>query len=202
MKNSFYFITIAIFVLFLSGCSNKTLPPLKTYHLTPSEKCCDNNFTQKPLTLQILEPTTNKYLNSTSLYYSDNKYQLQTYKLSKWSDYPTKMILEVLISKLDELNMYQNITTNNIYAKADYILQSELFDFKQVIEKNDSFILLKIKFYLIDEDDLDQAVSKTFSYKIKSNTINAYGAIEAFNKACDLMLKDLALWLDTHSKEK
>jgi cholesterol transport system auxiliary component len=194
-------IILILLILIFSGCSNKTLPPLKTYNLTANEKCCEKSLDQKDLTLQILEPTTNKYLNSTSLYYSDDQYLLQTYKLSKWSDYPTKMLLEVILSKVDQLNMFKNITTNTIYAKPDYVLQSELFDFKQTVIDQESNVNFKIKFYLIDEQDYANAVSKTFTYKVNSESVNAYGAIKALNKATNLMLKDLSIWLANNTKE-
>lgn len=198
---SYSYLFAIIAIVFLSGCGQKTLPPLKTYNLSVDEKCCNEIFRQKDVTLQILEPTTNKYLNSTSLYYSDNKYLLETYKLSKWSDYPTKMILEIALSKLDQLNLFKNITTNTIYAKPDYVLQSELFDFKQVVDDKKSYILFKIKFYLLDEKDYNNVVSKTFDYKVTAESVDAYGAIKAFNKASNLMLTDLSQWLNTNTKE-
>lgn len=202
MKKPIKYILAIFIIVLLSGCVNKTLPPLKTFNLIADKECCKSKFNQQEITLQILEPSTNKYLNSTSLYYSDDKYLLQTYKLSKWSDYPTKMLQEVMLSKLDELNLFNNIITNTIYAKPDYILQSELFDFKQIIENNKSHILFKIKFYLIDEDRNDNMVSKTFSYKIATKSIDAYGAIEGFNNGVNLMLNDLSQWLYNNTKGK
>jgi ABC-type uncharacterized transport system auxiliary subunit len=110
------------------------------------------------------------------------------------------MILEVILSKLDQLNLFENITTNNIYAKPNYILQSELFDFKQVIENDQSYALFQIKFYLINDENMSDVISKTFHYKIKSDTIDAYGAITALNKCTHLMLNDLSLWLYENTK--
>lgn len=202
MSKILFKITISLLgLLVFSGCMSRTLPPLKTFHLDSAKECCKKDFETISKILQVLEPTTNKYLNSTSLYYSDNKYQLETYKLSKWSDYPSKMILEVLISKLDELNLYKNVITNNIYSKPHFILQSELFDFKQILEDESSFVKFRIKFYLIDGNNQQKIESKTFDYKVKCETTDAYGAIKAFNKSIDLLLNDLSLWLYVNTKE-
>ena len=198
IKNTF----IVALILFLSGCSNTILPPLKTFNLQASKDCCKKSLNKQKLTIKILEPTTNKYLNTTSIYYSSDKYRLQTYKLSRWSDYPTKMILDVLTSKLDELNLYENITTSKIYAASDYTLQSELFEFKQVITKSEAFVKLKIKFYIIKTNNDKKIISKIFEYKTKCDTVDAYGAIKALNNSIDLLINNLSLWIYNNTKEQ
>ena len=129
-NNILKFIGLFILLIVFNGCVNIILPANKIYNLSLTEDCCKNGFKKQKLTLKILEPVTSKHLNNTAIYYSNDKYRLQTYKLSKWSDFPTKMILEVLTTKLDGLNLYENITTSYIYAKSDYTLQSELLEFK------------------------------------------------------------------------
>lgn len=195
MINIFKLLFVFIVAFFISGCLTKTLPPVKSYYLTNDSKCCEKTFETKPLTVQIIEPMTNKYLNTTSIFYSENKYELHEYKLSKWSDYPTKMIHDILLSHLDNLNLFENVITDTVHAKADYILQGELFDLKQIIEDNSSYVLFKIKFYFIEVNDAKKVKSKTFNYKVKTKTVDAKGAIHALNEASNLMLKDLSIWL-------
>ncbi|MCK5111800.1 MAG: membrane integrity-associated transporter subunit PqiC [Arcobacteraceae bacterium] len=194
-------ISIVWMMLLFTGCNSVNLPALKIFQLESSKDCCKIKENKQNLTIKILEPVTNKYLNTTTIYYSKDKYLLQTYKLSKWSDYPVKMILEVLSSKLDELNIYDNIITSHIYSKPDYTLQSELIDFKQYINSK-SYVTLKIKFYLIKDDQGKKVISKIFSYKVPCNSINAYGGVEAFNKSIDLLINDLSFWLYDNTKEQ
>ena len=194
-------IIINVFTIIFIGCSNTKLPPNKIYNLQTSKNCCKNEFKKQKLTIKILEPVANKHLNNTAIYYSNARYRLQTYKLSKWSDFPTKMILEVITAKLDELNLYNNITTSYIYAKSDYVLQSELFEFKQIINQKNSYVKLKIKFYLIQNDKRKNIISKIFNYKTKCNTIDAYGSVEAQNRSIEQLVQDLSIWLHENTKE-
>jgi len=194
-------IVIVSFITLFSGCLNKTLPSNKVYNLSISENCCQNNFKKKRLVLKVLEPVASKHLNNHSIYYSSEKYRLQTYKLSRWSEIPSKMILEVITSKLDNLNLYENIITSYIYAKPDYTLQSELLEFKQIIDKNSSYSKLKIKFYLIKNNNEKTIISKTFKYQTKSKEINAFGAVEAQNESMKNLIKDLSSWIYQHTKE-
>ncbi|MEA3498135.1 MAG: ABC-type transport auxiliary lipoprotein family protein [Campylobacterota bacterium] len=200
MNNLIRKVTIGVFILFFAGCTNGNLPPLKTFKLESSKDCCKIKENRQKLTIKILEPVTNKHLNTTAIYYSRDKYLLQTYKLSKWSDYPVKMILEVLNSKLDELNLYDNIITSHIYSNSDYTVQSELISFQQNIENSKSYVNLKIKFYLIKNDKEKRVISKTFNYKVLTNSIDSYGAIEAFNKSIDLLVNELSFWLSNNTK--
>ena len=196
------FLALVSFTTLFTGCLNTTLPANKIYNLSVTEDCCKNGFTKQNLTLKILEPVASKHLNNTSIYYSEDKYRLQTYKLSKWSDFPTKMMLEVLTTKLDGLNLYENITTSYIYATSDYTLQSELLVFKQIIDNGNSYVKLKIKFYIIKDNNRKNIVSRTFSYKTICRTTNAYGAVEAQNESLKLLIKDLSEWLYKYTKEK
>jgi ABC-type uncharacterized transport system auxiliary subunit len=191
----------SIFLLF-TGCTDVQLPAMKTFNLEVSENCCKIDKEKQHLTIKILEPATNKHLNTTSIYYSKNKYLLQTYKLSKWSDYPVKMILETISSKLDDLNIYDNIITSHIYANSDYILQSELIDFKQSVIKSKSYVNLKIKVYLIKNDKTKKIISKVFQYQVPCNSINAYAGVESFNKSIELFINDLSSWLYKNTKVK
>ncbi|MEA3289027.1 MAG: ABC-type transport auxiliary lipoprotein family protein [Campylobacterota bacterium] len=193
------FIVITSTIVF-SGCNSTKLPSNKVYSIETSKECCNEKFDGTDKILKILEPVSSKHLNTTNIYYSDNKYKLQTYKLSKWSDYPSKMILDTLILKLDENSIYKNITTVNIYDIPDHILQSQLFEFKQVIEENQSFVKLRIKFYLISNSDKKKIISKTFDYKTKCISVDAYGAVEAKNKTIEKMIADVSDWLSKKEK--
>ena len=201
--NKIKFIYVFSFlIIVLSGCTTKTLPAYKIYNLDTNNKCCSYNYKKKNINIKIIEPITAKSLNSTAIYYSSEKYKLQTYKLSKWSDYPTKMLLTVLSSKLDNLNIYNNVMTSNIYAHANYILQSKLIEFKQVINNNNSNIILKMKFYLISSTNQSDITSKTFTYKIDTKKIDAKSSVIAFNSAVDLLINDLSSWLYKNTKEE
>ncbi len=193
-------IVIGLMILLFTGCTNVKLPAIKTFTLEVSKECCKTKKEKQHLTIKVLEPVTNKHLNTTSIYYSKDKYLLQTYKLSKWSDYPVKMILETINSKLDELNIYDNIITSHIYAKSDYILQSELIDFKQSIVKSKSYINFKIKVYLIKSGKTQEVISKIFKYQVPCNSVDAYGGVESFNKSMDLFINDLSSWLYENTK--
>jgi len=200
IKSSILFgIITSVFV----GCTGITLPPLKTFTLESTKECCiKNKLNKQNLTIKVIEPIATKHLNTTNIYYSDNKYLLETYKLSKWGDYPTKMILKVLTSKLDELNLYNNIITSQIYAKSNFTLQSELLEFRQIIDNSKARIKFKIKFYLLKNSIKKEIFSKTFKYQIKCNSVNAYGAIDALNKSMDLLINDLSIWLQNNTKEQ
>jgi ABC-type uncharacterized transport system auxiliary subunit len=192
-------ILIALSLAFLiSGCvSVKKLPPLKKYTIELSDSCCKKEYKADKKSIKILEPVANKSLHTNNILYSNGKYMIQDYTYNKWNDYPTKMLHKAITFKVDESNMYQNTISTNIKTKYDFLLQSELFEFKQVIEGQKSHTVLIIKFYLTDMSS-NKTVSKIFKYKSDVDSMDAYGAVKSMNESSELLAADLLDWLNTN----
>jgi len=191
---------IFLFGILFIGCSSKTLPAMNKYTLDITNQYNTQAKTKQPYTIKILEPTTSKLYNNTYIYYSYKPFTIYPYKINKWSDYPTKMIEQQLLQKLDSANIYKAVTTSAINGKYDFILQSELLQMVQIIKDKKSYSVFKIKFYILDKNN-ENIASKTFEYKIPNSTINAYGTVESYNKALNKMINELFYWLENTTKE-
>lgn len=188
-------LSIAVSLLFVfTGCTSTVMPPVKKFAIETKDDCCKKEFKRSKLSLMVLEPTTSKMLNSTSIHYSKKKFAMQSYALNKWGDYPTKMIQKSIVLALDNASVFDNTISGKIDAKSDLILQGELFDFYQLFESNKSYTLFKIKFYLTNVHN-KKTVSKLFYYKMESKNGDAYGAVESLNSSVTLMLGDLLDWV-------
>jgi cholesterol transport system auxiliary component len=182
------------------GCSTKTLPSTNRYTLELTNQFTSNTTQTQQYNIKILEPLSTKLYNNTNIYYSDKSFTIYPYVLNKWSNYPTKMIQQQLVMALDKANLYNSVTTDMINGKFDFVLQSELLKMVQLIEKNSAYSVLKIKFYILNK--YNQNIStKTFEYKIKNDSINAYGAIKAYNQALNQLTNDLFIWLQNKTKD-
>ncbi len=194
-----------IFILFLFsilfiGCSTKTLPSTNKYTLEITDSFISKVKQKQPYNIKILEPTTSKLYNNTNIYYSQKEFTIYPYILNKWGEYPTKMIENQIQQKLDSLNIYKSVSTSMINGKYDFILQSELLKMIQVIKDNKAYSVFKIKFYILNKYN-ENIASKTFSYKIPNNSIDAYSSVKSYNKALNLMIHELFSWLETTTKE-
>ena len=87
---------------------------------------------------------------------------------------------------------------DHFYEIGTYLLEQ----LNQIIDNENSYVKLKIKFYIIEDSDRKNIISRTFSYETACNTTNAYGAVEAQNESLKLLINDLSHWLYKYTKEK
>ncbi len=200
IKTIKYTLLILLFSLAFSGCVGagaKQISTGKKYSVI-SDVSCKNSDAKSDKTVKVLPPTVNRELDTNSILYSEEKYSLEGYVLSQWSDTPGSMLQKIIADRLDSSKLYENVVTTHIKSKSDYLLQSELWQFKQVFENGNSYGVLKIKMFLIDAKKRKLLSSKKFSYKIKSPSNDAYGAVVSLNKAVDMLINDLCDWLSKY----
>lgn len=192
-----------ILILGLSGCTEiiKPLPPVKTYTLKLNEK---NNTEKSEIketnySLKVYEPFARNSLNSKNIFYTTNTNQLQAYELSKWSDKPSRMLQELIIDKLSLGNTFEIVSSNRIFNKGDFILQSELVHFEQIVQKENSIVNFKIRIYLKNMASKNFK-QREFEYKKETKLINSLESVVFLNETVNLFLIDLEKWLKTATK--
>jgi len=192
----FKFLSILFISILFTGCISitKELPAYKTYNLNLDIKQEKQSFFDK--SIMILEPRTLESLNSKAISYQKDGFISDSYVLSRWSDKPTKLVQQSIASYLNSKNRFKYITTSKIKLASDYTLHSELFEFNQSIENNQSFAKLSIRVYLIN--NMNKKISyKNFNYKEKTKTIDAIGFVKAQNKLVSTFLKDLNIFISS-----
>ena len=189
IKNSILLISL---IFILNGCLTKELPSYNTYTLQLKENTTSLEGFSK--SIKVTEPKTIQSLNNSAIHYIKGALSKNQYALSKWSDKPSKMIQELITSKLSESGV-SFVTSSNIKTKTDYILQSELVNFEQVFIDESSYAILKIRVYLTDTTD-DSISFKTFEYKEKCEENNALGAVKSLNTVSNTLANDIQLWMD------
>lgn len=192
----FKILSIISISLLFSGCISitKELPAYKTYNLEFDTTQGKQTFFDK--SIMILEPRTLESLNSKAISYKKDGYISDSYVLSRWSDKPTKLIQQSIASYLNSKNRFKYITTSKIKLASDYTLHSELFEFNQSIENNQSFAKFSIRVYIINNQDKNVAY-KNFNYKEKTETIDALGFVKAQNKIVSKFLSDLNIFISS-----
>ena len=187
----------AVSLFFLSGCAGleaRKIGSGTVYTISADTKQCRRYATLRK-TLKITMPSTARELDSTKILYSKNRYALEGYVLSRWSDTPASMIRKVMTEALDASGLYRNVVGSHIKGKKDYLLQSELWEFRQVFEGGVSYGVLKIKMFLLSKKSGRLVSSRRFIYKVKAPSNDTYGAVVSLNRAASLMLRDMCRWL-------
>ncbi len=92
--------------------------------------------------------------------------------------------------------MFKAVVTDISVSKADYLLESNLLDFNQIIsDQHDSHVVVTIQFVLLDARERKIIATTTVSEKAIVRRNNAQGAVDAFNQASQKAADKLMEWL-------
>ncbi len=182
-------------VLFLGGCSVKTAT-VHTYVLNPSfhyGKLSHSPYSTK--SVKVSYPTNIKGKSSSSIYFSYSRIEQGSYQAANWSTSSSQLLTSIIIRALEHGKVFKSVIDYTSLANADYLLESEVYDFYHKVRKNLSVSIFSIRFDLIDTNDNLVVKSKKFSYEIPTKTVNAIGYVNATNRAMEKLSADLVKWL-------
>jgi len=195
-------ILLIIIQLFWYGCAARQNKPiahytLKTEEALPLSKV--RKFEHK--TLQIQLPRSTKEIKKNKILYTKNPLQRDTYLYSRWSDTPNRLIAYYFRTYLAGSNLFKTVIDERSIAKPDYILESNLEEFYQLFETDQSaYGVLKIHFFLIDAKKKKVIASYFTNFKIPASSPDAKGGVEALQKATKKSAEALLGWLQNACK--
>jgi len=190
------YITGALLLIFLAGCSTK-MTPLKTYTLqTPEVKTIYKKSYQNK-TIKVMQPLSLKEKMSDKMYFSYSPMQQGAYLNSKWSNNLGKLVQGTLMYTLQSSGMFKGVVSYDSTAQADYRLESTVFDFSHHVRGDASDAVVSLQFNLVSTHTGKLIKSKRFSYREVTKTTDAEGYVQASNRAVERLSKDLLLWLQS-----
>ncbi|SKB64407.1 hypothetical protein [Malaciobacter marinus] len=182
-------IIIAISLILFTGCS------LKNKSLVNNSFLIKFNTNYKALkntdkSIKINRVKVSNTFNKTHIFYSYKKYKLDKYSKNSWSDIPSNMIFQELKLIFNKSNLFDNSNLSN----TDYILNTNIFEIYNKIEKNSAFAVLNLNFELINTKTKK---SSFYNYnkeiKLEKNTPYYFvvATNNAFSTIIENFLKDL-----------
>jgi cholesterol transport system auxiliary component len=191
-------INLFFLIALLAGCSIKQ--PYITEYNMEIEKFQKVQSSQicKEKTLKINQAFSDNTLMGTKMNYIVGKHKQYSFSKARWSVPVNQMVTFHLNNMINQLDIFKNIQSYKSIAKDDYILQSDIIDFKQYFseELDSSYVKAVIHISLIDDQTNNIIDSRTFSSKVKSETLDSYGGVKSLNEALFNILKDTSFWLE------
>ena len=197
MKNNI-FVIMALCCMF-TACAGRTVPPADIYTISgqwekgeqvePEEK-------KNTIILQLASIRASQAFTTTAMLYSKAQYDQSSYAYSRWSDAPVRLLHILFQAALEKSNRFGAAVSSTSASKADFLLESTLYDFSQHIYGDDtSDGVVRIRFYLVDNMIKKVTATKEFVSKVQVSTLNARGAAVALNKASINIAHGLIRWL-------
>lgn len=189
---------ILIFIVTLSvGCTIKE-PPIKEYRVDvdlKKQNLQENTYCTDKI-LRVLPLQSNNLFRTTTMSYAKGNYELGKFTQSQWSLPPSQALRYEIISMLDESQLFAVIQKAPSRAKSSWVLEGEIEDFMQYFDADTkhSYVRIKIDLTIIDTQSGTIIASKHFSKKLPSQYNNAFGGVEALNKALQSQLLEMQQW--------
>jgi len=183
-----------ILLILLYGCSSKTTP-ITTYSLNPHINIRPyKNSLYKNSTIKVSYPTSINGLIGKRMKYSYNDSEEGLYQNARWSSPSGRLLLNIFIKALDESQNFKSVLDYTSLVNADYILESEVYEFSHKIRGDSSLAVVSIKFNLVDNNKV-LIKSKKFLYEIPTDTFDADGYTKATKEAIQKISLKMLEWL-------
>jgi len=191
MKNT---IILLIFLIFLNACAIKE-DKTRNLSLRSDEKSFEFSTTPSNKSLKILNPYALNSLNSNQILYVQDGI-VRAYAYHFWQDTPLNLCRFVFLNKLEQSKIFTALSTQNSTLKSDFVLESRLDNFEELIIKKQKFAFISLSFNLIDTKTNSLIAHKKISSKININKDDIDTILNAFDTAINSVGNELVLWLN------
>lgn len=184
------------FLFMFSGCST-AIPKVTKYKISPDIKIVkEESSSCRSKSVKVSSAFTSTSLMSKDMSYVQGSSKVFEYSESAWLNNPNRSVSRELIKMLRETELFKSVQESKSRSKADLIIESTLEEFMQYYSNDldESYAFVQINFSIIDSKTNEVISEKTISSKIKTETLNAQGGVEALNEALRDVLNNSAKW--------
>lgn len=160
------FIPIAILVFIFNACSvpTSTLDKTQSFILKNDEIPLQADFIKSDKILKIQNASLPLYLHSRSIVYIQ-KGVSGTYAHHFWADLPSNLYSFLILSKFEQSQIFKALISQGSSVRSDYILESRIDSFEQVVDENENYVSISISINFIDAKESKIIAHRLFSIK-------------------------------------
>lgn len=195
-----YMINLVFILIVFSGCSIKEIePPILKYTLENSENIQKSSFVIDKI-LKVEHFKSLKLLKSDEIWYQKPNYEMNSYIYSCWSSDFSLLVEKNIVDTIYKSHIFKTVFQGRSKIKADLLLEGEILKALQSIGK-DAKVSFDIRLYLVEKKSRKLISSKEFKYIKKCKSIDAKGAINAYNNIIQQLDKDVLSWIKQSMKK-
>ncbi|EKF1363174.1 membrane integrity-associated transporter subunit PqiC [Campylobacter coli] len=197
------FIPIAILVFIFNACSvpTSTLDKTQSFILKNDEIPLQADFIKSDKILKIQNASLPLYLHSRSIVYIQ-KGVSGTYAHHFWADLPNNLYQSLLLSKFEQSQIFKALLSRGSSVRSDYILESRIDSFEQVVDENENYVSISISINFIDAKESKIIAHRLFSIKERVKKIDIFDVYQSFEKALNSLGNEIVLWINATLDEK
>ncbi len=181
-------------LFFIEGCSFKVVKkPIVKYAIVNNTDIKRSDFSINKI-LKVDHFKSLKTLQSNQIWYQKPAYKTNSYVYSCWSSDFNLLIEKNISDALFKSHIFKSVFKGYSKIKADLLLEGDILKAIQSINDKGK-VIFEIRLYLIDKRSGKLIGTKEFDYKKRCKSLNAKGAVNAYNQVVQNLDKDVVLWI-------
>lgn len=190
---NFRFISFIAIISLLSGCSlfGPVQGPTKTYVINTVPHAAHTKA-KSGTTVLVSAVESNAAYATPQMAYSEHPYQLAYFAKNSWAETPGQMLQPLIVQTLQNTHHFHAVTMSPSLAKANYVLNTQLIELKQVFSVCKSEIHLTLRAQIMSAADFHIVATKEVRVIEPAPQRNPYGGVIAANRAVANALTQIA----------
>ena len=144
-------------------------------------------------------PRVNGGYDTSRIAYRKQQYDLRYYSKSRWVDTPAQMLAPLIAEAMNATGKFRTIYASPGTSAAGYRLDSELIHFYQDFTVQPSEMRITLRAQLIDLVENKMLASRLFDLREAATSEDAYGGVQAANRATARLLDELIQFCKTQA---
>ncbi|MGB5259218.1 MAG: ABC-type transport auxiliary lipoprotein family protein [Gammaproteobacteria bacterium] len=190
--------------LLLSGCAvlpGPNLAVINKYVLeynTTASATATGDEGELPVMIVSVPRAIGGY-DTSRIAYREQQYDLRYYSKSRWADTPAQMLAPLITEAINATGEFRTIYASPGASAAGYRLDSELIHFYQDFTVQPSQMRITLRAQLINLVENKVLASRLFDLRQAATSEDAYGGVQAANRATGRLLNELVQFCKTRT---
>lgn len=165
------------------------------------------NFLFKPILLKAIKFLKFKMRPCLYIFIQDQLFMCKkgiskAYAYHFWADLPNNLYQSLLLSKFEQSQIFKALLSQGSSVGSDYILESRIDSFEQVVDENENYVSISISINFIDAKESKIIAHRLFSIKERVKKIDIFDVYQSFEKALNSLGNEIVLWINATLDEK
>lgn len=150
--------------------------------------------TEGPVLL-VSPPQAEPGFETTRMVYVKRPYELEQYAVNQWADTPVHMFTPLMVQVLNHSGTWRAVIPLPSSIRGDYRLDTYGFLLQQEFFQQPSRVRMLVRMQLIDLKESTILGTRVFEVVEHAPSENAYGGVQAANRAVAGLLGQIGSWL-------
>jgi cholesterol transport system auxiliary component len=145
--------------------------------------------------LLVSPPQAEPGFETPRMVYIKRPYELEYYAVNQWADTPVRMVMPLMVQVLNQSGAWRAVIPVPSSVRGDYRLDTHGFLLQQEFIQPPSRVRVMIRTQLVDLKESTILSARAFEVVENASSENAYGGVQAANRAVAGLLEQIDTWL-------